>query len=123
MTSLSVLVPVYNERYLVAASLERLKVLGQSPDLDRVEVIVVDDASTDDTPRVLERFRGELTPDAKMTWTFLRHDTNGGKGKAIQTALHRATCAITVIHDADLEYHPKDLLRIVRRSEERRVGK
>jgi glycosyltransferase involved in cell wall biosynthesis len=114
MTSMSVLVPVYNERYLVAASLDRLKVLGQSPDLDRVEVIVVDDASTDDTPRVLERFRSELTPDAKMSWTFLHHDTNGGKGKAIQTALQRATCAITVIHDADLEYHPKDLLRIVR---------
>src|SRR4051794_40691299 len=114
VTSLSVLVPVYNERFLVASSLERLKILATSPDLERIEVIVVDDASTDDTPRVLERFKRDLRPDPKMTWTFLRHERNGGKGQAIQTALARATCEITVIHDADLEYHPRDLLRIVR---------
>src|SRR3954470_935442 len=114
VTSLSVLVPVYNERFLVAASLERLKVLATSPDLDRVEVIVVDDASKDDTPQVLEEFQQRLRPDPKMTWLFLRHERNGGKGQAIRTALERATCEITVIHDADLEYHPRDLLRIVR---------
>src|SRR3954469_15601373 len=114
VTSLSVLVPVYNERFLVASSLERLKILATSPDLERIEVIVVDDASTDDTPRVLERFKRDLRPDPKMTWTFLRHERNGGKGQAIRTALERATCELTVIHDADLEYHPRDLLRIVR---------
>src|SRR3954463_3255664 len=114
VTSLSVLVPVYNERFLVAASLERLKVLASSPDLDRVEVIVVDDASKDDTPQVLEEFQQRLGPDPKMTWLFLRHERNGGKGQAIRTALAHATCEITVIHDADLEYHPRDLLRIVK---------
>jgi glycosyltransferase involved in cell wall biosynthesis len=114
VTSLSVLVPVYNERFLVASSLERLKVLASSPHLDRVEVIVVDDASQDETPSVLERFERELRPDPRMTWLFLRHERNRGKGAAIQTALAHATCAITVIHDADLEYHPKDLLRIAR---------
>ncbi|MFL5406694.1 MAG: glycosyltransferase [Myxococcales bacterium] len=114
MTSLSVLVPVYNERFLVASSLERLEVLATSPDLERVEVIVVDDASRDGTPLVLEQFQRDLRPDPKMTWTFLRHEKNGGKGQAIQTALAHASCEITVIHDADLEYHPRDLLRIVR---------
>jgi cellulose synthase/poly-beta-1,6-N-acetylglucosamine synthase-like glycosyltransferase len=48
-TTLSILVPVYNEEYLVRASLERLKMLGQSPLLDRVQIIVVDDGSTDHT--------------------------------------------------------------------------
>src|SRR4051794_38496400 len=114
VTSLSVLVPVYNERFLVASSLERLKILATSPDLERIEVIVVDDASKDDTPQVLEEFQQRLGPDPKMTWLFLRHERNGGKGQAIRTALERATCEITVIHDADLEYHPRDLLRIVR---------
>src|SRR5437870_3369373 len=113
MTSLSVLVPVYNEQYLVAASLERLKVLETSPHLDRIQVIVVDDCSKDETPRALEQFRATLAP-GKTSWTFLRHEKNGGKGKAIQTALEQANCEITVIHDADLEYHPRDLLRIVR---------
>ena len=52
-TSLSVLVPVYNEQFLVATSLDRLRVLESSPALSRIEVIVVDDKSTDDTPEVL----------------------------------------------------------------------
>jgi SAM-dependent methyltransferase len=113
--SLSVLVPAYNEKHLVSASLERLKILATAPVLDRVEVIVVDDCSTDGTAEVLERFQNEQAHDSesKIRWIFLRHEKNGGKGKAIRTALERATCEISVIHDADLEYHPKDLIRIV----------
>ena len=113
MTSLSVLVPVYNEEYLVAESLGRLEVLSASPHLSRVEVIVVDDHSTDGTPQVLEAFAAGRAA-SKLAWRFLRHERNGGKGAAIRTALAQATCELTVIHDADLEYHPRDLLRLVR---------
>ncbi len=119
MTSLSVLVPVYNEEHLVAASLARLDVLEKSPILSRVQVVVVDDCSRDGTPQVLERFQREREGRAsKIDWLFLRHEKNGGKGKAIQTALARAECELSVIHDADLEYNPKDLLEIVRVFEE-----
>ncbi len=110
--TLSVLVPVYNEEHLVAASLRRLELLAASPHLSRVEVIVVDDASRDRTPEVLAAFEREAK-DSKLHWIFLRHERNGGKGKAVQTALARAQGDVSVIHDADLEYHPKDLLRIV----------
>ncbi len=115
-TSLSVLVPVYNEQHLVYASLQRLKILTTSRHLEAAQVIVVDDCSTDETPRVLERFKREQTrdPDSKMEWIFLRHDKNKGKGQAVKTALGHARCDISVIHDADLEYHPKDLLRMVK---------
>src|SRR6187431_1382145 len=115
MTSLSVLVPVYNEQHLVGTSLARLALLEESPHLERIEVIVVDDCSKDGTPEALARFREEQTgkPGSRISWTFLRHEKNQGKGGAIRTALERATCEISVIHDADLEYHPKDLLRIV----------
>jgi glycosyltransferase involved in cell wall biosynthesis len=113
-TSLSVLVPVFNEQYLVATSLDRLKILEASPQLSRVEVIVVDDCSRDETPQALASFRQNLPAGgSKLSWKFLRHEKNQGKGKAVQTGLAEATCDITVIHDADLEYHPKDLLRIV----------
>jgi glycosyltransferase involved in cell wall biosynthesis/phospholipid N-methyltransferase len=120
MTSLSVLVPVYNEEHLVATSLARLEILDSSPTLSRVQVIVVDDCSTDGTAEVLERFRSSRglrehgKGGSKLEWLFLRHEQNGGKGKAIRTALARADGEISVIHDADLEYHPKDLLRIVK---------
>jgi glycosyltransferase involved in cell wall biosynthesis/phospholipid N-methyltransferase len=134
MTSLSVLVPVYNEQHLVSRSLSRLAVLENSPDLERIQVIVVDDCSTDWTPSVLRHFAAERgwtmgsepasARDAagvwcegrtgRFEWVFVRHATNGGKGKAVRTAIAHADCEISVIHDADLEYHPKDLLRIVK---------
>ena len=55
-TTLSVLVPAYNEPYLVYASLERLKILAESPLLERIEVIIVDDGSTDQTASGLRDF-------------------------------------------------------------------
>jgi glycosyltransferase involved in cell wall biosynthesis len=133
MTSLSVLVPVYNEQHLVAASLARLEVLEGSPHLEAIQVVVVDDCSKDDTARVLRAFAaerglawsepGEIVDGVelrahgrrgKIEWVFLKHVLNGGKGAAVRSALAEATGAITVVHDADLEYHPRDLLRIVK---------
>jgi len=139
MTSLSVLVPVFDEQHLVAASLARLEVLRDSPHLERIQVIVVDDSSRDRTPEVLRAFAEERgialssplaagartsgQPEADLRgrgehggieWVFLRHFRNGGKGAAVRTGIARADCAITVVHDADLEYHPRDLVRIVK---------
>ena len=133
MTTLSVLVPVYNEQHLVAESLARLSAALESSDrLERLQVIVVDDCSIDDTSEVLRAFArgrglewrpGEPPVDGtavlaegrtgKTEWAFLRHERNGGKGQAVRTALARARCDITVIHDADLEYDPRDLERIL----------
>src|SRR5260370_16130722 len=105
---MTVIVPVFNEQHLVSRSVERLKILGTSPYLSRVEVIVVDDCSRDDTPQILNRFRAEQEREAtpNFDWMFIRHERNCGKGGAVLTALERASCDISVIHDADLEYHP-----------------
>src|SRR5258708_23787155 len=110
-TTLSILVPVYNEEHLVRASLERLKPLGQSPLLDRVQIIVVDDGSTDQTEAVLGEFQLSLaeaaeTPARKLEWLFLRHDTNHGKAAAIHTALAQATARIAVHHHPALTDPP-----------------
>jgi glycosyltransferase involved in cell wall biosynthesis/phospholipid N-methyltransferase len=133
MASLSVLVPVFDEQHLVAASLARLEVLESSPHLEAIQVIVVDDCSRDGTPEVLRAFatqRGIAWTDegplehgvelkahgrrGKLEWVFLRHVLNRGKGKAVRTALAEATGQISVVHDADLEYHPRDLARMVK---------
>jgi glycosyltransferase involved in cell wall biosynthesis len=115
-TTLSVIVPVYNEQYLVHASLSRLQVLGESPLLSRVKVIVVDDHSTDQTSITLQRFQESLDDNferGKFEWLLLRHDRNQGKGASIRTGLKYVDTELVVIHDADLEYHPRDLLKMI----------
>src|SRR5207248_404509 len=84
--------------------------------IQRIQVIVVDDSSTDQTPAILNNFAGECKDSFesdKFEWIFLRHEKNQGKGGAIRTALEHADCELTVIHDADLEYHPRDLLKMI----------
>jgi glycosyltransferase involved in cell wall biosynthesis/protein-L-isoaspartate O-methyltransferase len=115
-TSLSVIVPAYNEQYLIEASLQRLWVLDQSPRLDHIKVIVVNDCSTDSTENSLERFRKNLETSndfKKFTWVWANHAKNKGKGAAIRTALQHVDTELVVIHDADLEYHPRDLLQMI----------
>ncbi len=114
-TTLSVIVPVYNEQYLVEASLARLEVLGESSLLSRIRVIVVDDRSMDQTPLLLDRLAEAKNrePKGKFEWIVLRHEKNQGKGAAIRTGLDYADTDLTVMHDADLEYHPRDLLKMV----------
>jgi glycosyltransferase involved in cell wall biosynthesis len=113
--SLSILVPVYNEQYLVQASLNRLAVLAECPLLNRVRVIVVNDASTDHSAAALQRFRESLGPTklSQFEWIFLEHATNQGKGAAIRTAIPHVNTDLAVIHDADLEYHPDDLPKMI----------
>lgn len=115
-TSLSVLVPAYNEQHLIASSLDRLRLLGECPFLDRVKIITVDDGSSDGTAQALEQFSGSLAeaPVAKVEWIFLRHAANQGKAAAIRSGLAYADTELTVIHDADLEYHPQDLIKMAR---------
>ncbi|HLG14754.1 MAG TPA: glycosyltransferase [Blastocatellia bacterium] len=100
---LSVLVPVYNERHVVEASLRRVLALKHEL-ITNLELIVVDDCSTDGTREILLRLADE---DQRIT--LLRHERNRGKGAAIRTAISHASGDIVVIHDADLEYNPADI--------------
>jgi glycosyltransferase involved in cell wall biosynthesis len=115
-TTLSVIVPAYNEQYLIEASLKGLAVLDESPRLERISVIVVDDCSTDDTADAIRHFQTHLKASQnfkKFNWIWLKHERNMGKGAAIRTALAHVDTRLVVIHDADLEYHPRDLLQML----------
>jgi glycosyltransferase involved in cell wall biosynthesis len=101
---LSILMPVYNEVTRVEQALD--EVLGYDFPFS-VELIVVDDGSTDGTESVLRRY--PWPAHARQ----LRHSVNRGKGAAVQTALSDARGVYSAIFDADLEYDPADLALLV----------
>jgi glycosyltransferase involved in cell wall biosynthesis len=91
-------VPVYNEESTVLEVIARVRRL-ETP----LEVVVVDDGSTDSTPERL----AEAAADGGVT--VLRHEVNRGKGAALRTGFARARGEIVAVLDADLEYDAQDL--------------
>ncbi|MCZ7649184.1 MAG: glycosyltransferase [Planctomycetota bacterium] len=104
---LSILIPVYNERYLAAELLRRVLAAPLPEGLER-EVIVVDDGSTDGTREILEALARER-PEVQ----YVPHPMNRGKGAAIRTAIGRARGDFCLFQDADLEYDPADYPKLL----------
>jgi glycosyltransferase involved in cell wall biosynthesis len=98
-TRISVVMPVYNERETIEEALRR--VAAVDPDL---EIVVVDDCSTDGTRELLQSIPGIRV---------VEHSANQGKGAAIRTAIQHLTGEIVIIQDADLEYDPQDYPALV----------
>jgi len=100
---LSVVMPVYNEAATVTDIVRA--VLAQRPVL---QLVIVDDASTDGTAEVLKRLAsGE--PRVEL----VRHEQNQGKGAALRTGFAHATAPIVMVQDADLEYDPAEYFLVL----------
>jgi glycosyltransferase involved in cell wall biosynthesis len=100
---LSVVIPVYNEVGTVEALLRRVQEVPLW-----LEVIVVDDGSTDGTRDILPRLEGTLIDRLVM------HEKNAGKGAALRTGFAHATGDVVVVQDADMEYDPHELPMLLR---------
>jgi glycosyltransferase involved in cell wall biosynthesis len=96
----SVIVPALNEENTIREVIERLLALPMA-----VQVIVVDDGSTDGTATILAEYRDQITT--------LRNSRPTGKGSAIRLALPHALGQVTIIQDADLEYAPEQIPMVV----------
>ncbi len=98
---LSIVIPVYNEEKFI------LEVLNRIENLDcglEKEIVIVDDASADNTKNILK---------STDKYKIFYHEKNQGKGASVNTALKHVTGDIIVIQDADLEYNPSDIKRLL----------
>ena len=100
---LSVLIAAYNEERTIATAVERVRAVP----LD-IEIVAVNDGSSDRTGAVIDRLRAEGKIDIA-----LHHAKNRGKGAALRTAIQAASGDVMVVQDADLEYDPQEFVRLL----------
>jgi peptidoglycan-N-acetylglucosamine deacetylase len=108
----SVIVPAYNESKVISTTVERIL----ASDYEHLEVIVVDDGSLDNTSEVI---RTRFGNDPRVT---LLRVANGGKAKALNAGLARANGAVVVALDADTQFEPATISRLVRWFVDPKVG-
>jgi glycosyltransferase involved in cell wall biosynthesis len=104
MTSVSIVIPVYNEIRTIAQILDRVR-MAPTPTLKK-QIVVVDDASTDGTTDYLRNLK-----DGDVSCLF--HTKNRGKGAALRTGFAEATGDIIIVQDADLEYDPDEYPKLL----------
>lgn len=105
MKTLSIIIPVYNEKKTIGEILRQVaavKIAGVGK-----QIIVVDDCSTDGTKAILKKIK---QPGVAIFY----HAQNKGKGAAVRTGLAQASGDYLIIQDADLEYDPQDIPKLLR---------
>ncbi|MEY2557848.1 MAG: hypothetical protein QOE34_1273 [Verrucomicrobiota bacterium] len=100
---LSVVIPCYNERNTI----EQIIAAVRSSPIPSLEIIVVDDFSTDGTTELLRQKLSSLVE------RIIYHQANRGKGAALRSGFRAATGDIVIIQDADLEYDPTDYAKLI----------
>ena len=101
--SLSIIVPVYNEEKTILKILERLNKLNN---LCKIEVIVVNDGSKDQSRTIIEN-------NSNLYDKSIHLSKNKGKGKAVIEGLKQSECEYVLVQDADLEYNPNDIIQFI----------
>lgn len=110
INTLSILVPCYNEEKLISSILAKLAAVKLDNGIQK-EIIIVDDASTDNTAAAIKEF---IVANTELNIKFTQHEINKGKGAAIQTAITQVSGEIVIIQDADLEYDPFEFNKLLK---------
>lgn len=122
---LSVVMPVYNEIATLEEIIRRVQAVDLTLNRDgtnallapdtklAMEIVIVDDGSTDGTRTILERWQAETADSPDESLRIIYHAHNGGKGAALRTGFREAQGDILVVQDADLEYDPRDYVKLL----------
>lgn len=105
---LTVVIPVYNERNTLMDLVNRVRAVPV-----RKEIILVDDGSKDGTRDLLKEVEQSPPNDDYNTIRVFFHEVNQGKGRALRTGFAQATGDWAVVQDADLEYDPAEIPRLL----------
>jgi len=105
---LSIIIPVYNESDFIAEVIETIFQLKFPVVILQIELIVVDDASKDNSLKIAQSI-AENRNEIKV----LSHEKNRGKGAAVQTGLEKSKGDIFIVQDADLELSPIEIPKMV----------
>lgn len=103
---ISIIIPVYNEEKTLEEIFSKVKSLSFR-DFDQ-EIIIVNDCSTDSSTNILGKLH-QKNPSLLV----INHQTNKGKSQSVKTGMLRATGEVVVVQDADLEYNPEDLIKML----------
>lgn len=103
---LTIIIPVYNEEKTIAHVLKQLADIKLSH--VNKKTVIVDDGSTDATASVISNLQLPIS-----SFQLIKHKKNQGKGAAVRTGIDNAIGDYIIIQDADLEYNPKDIGRLV----------
>ena len=105
---LSVVIPVYNERNTLPALLDKVREVPV-----RKEIVLIDDCSQDGTRDLLREYQKRDWNDPDNVVKVYFHEVNRGKGAAVRTGFANASGNVTIIQDADLEYDPSEIPRLL----------
>jgi len=111
MKKVSIIIPVFNEVHFILKTLKAVR--SAKIGVAKKEIIVVDDGSTDGTHKKLKKSKNQ-NKKYGVTIKIVRLKKNKGKGAAIRAGLKMVTGQIVAIQDADLEYSPRELKKLIK---------
>lgn len=109
INKISIIIPAYNEESTISIIVDKIIKLALIDNIKK-EIIIVNDSSTDDTDKIVENI---IAKQKDNEIVYIKHQKNLGKGAAIHSGIKNATGDYLMIQDADLEYDPAEINKLL----------